>query len=155
MTPNGACFRPTQLGYPANFAVPANFNPLNAQARYIPKDNPDGYVQSWHFNMQREITPTLVVDAAYVGNHSVHLMVLGDYNQAVPNQAGQNLSLQSRRPYQNFNAIEVAEGMGFSLSRVPAQGGKAISAGLVSAEFFHLVEGDRQRFRPSGSDQRR
>ncbi len=111
---NGTCFRPTQLGYPANFAVPSNFNPLNAQARYIPKDNPDGYVQSWHLNVQREITPTLVVDAAYVGSHSVHLMVLGDWNQAAPNQVGQNLSLQARRPISNFNAIEVAEGIGFA-----------------------------------------
>ena len=111
---NGTCFRPTQLGYPDNFAVPANFNPLNAQSRYIPKDNPDGYVQSWHFNVQREITPTLVVDAAYVGSHSVHLMILGDWNQAAPNQPGQNLSLQARRPIANFNAIEVAMGAGFA-----------------------------------------
>ena len=49
------CFRPTQMGYPQNFAVPANFNPLRAQARYIPQDNPTGYVQSWHFTVQREI----------------------------------------------------------------------------------------------------
>ena len=26
------CFRPTQMGYPQNFAVPANFNPVRAQA---------------------------------------------------------------------------------------------------------------------------
>ncbi|MDQ1471245.1 MAG: hypothetical protein QOJ99_2725, partial [Bryobacterales bacterium] len=121
--PNGGCFRTTQQGYPANFAVPANFNPLNAQSRYIPKDNPDGYVQSWHFNIQREITPTLVVDAAYVGNKSVHLMVLADYNQAVPNDATATCnvtvqtgcrSLQARRPVGNFNTIEVAEGIGFA-----------------------------------------
>lgn len=111
---NGTCFRPTQLGYPDNFAVPANFNPLNAQSRYIPKDNPDGYVQSWHFNIQREITPSLVIDAAYVGSHGVHLMALGDLNQAVPNQPGQSLSLQARRPISNFNTIEVAEAVGFS-----------------------------------------
>ncbi len=111
---NGTCFRPTQLGYPDNFAVPATFNPLNAQSRYIPKDNPDGYVQSWHLNVQREITPSLVFDIAYVGSHGVHLMVLGDQNQAVPNQLGQNLSLQARRPISNFNAIEVATGLGFS-----------------------------------------
>ncbi len=111
---SGTCFRPTQLGYPANFAVPATFNPLNAQARYIPKDNPDGYVQSWHVNIQREITPTLVFDIAYVGSHGEHLMVLGDQNQAVPNQLGQNLSLQARRPISNFNAIEVATGLGFT-----------------------------------------
>ncbi len=110
---NGTCFRPTQLGYPDNFTAPSAFNPINVQSRYIPKDNPDGYVQSWHLNIQREITPTLVVDAAYVGNHSVHLMALADWNQATPNQVGQNLSLQSRRPISNFAGIEVAEGVGF------------------------------------------
>jgi hypothetical protein len=111
---NGTCFRPTQLGYPANFAVPANFNSLLAAARYIPKDNPDGYVQSWHFNVQQEITPSLVVDVAYVGSHGVHLMILGDQNQAAPQVVGQNLSLQARRPISNFQAIEVAFGAGFS-----------------------------------------
>jgi hypothetical protein len=40
------CFRPTQMGYPQNFAVPANFNPIRAQARYIPKDNPTGSAKS-------------------------------------------------------------------------------------------------------------
>ena len=108
------CFRTTQQGYPANFAVPANFNPLATQARYIPKDNPTGYVQSWHFTVQQEITPTLVIDAAYVGNRGTHLMILADYNQAVPNQPGQNLSLQARRPFQKFAAVEVAYGAGAS-----------------------------------------
>ena len=108
------CFRPTALGFPANFAVPANFNTATAQARYIPKDNPTGYVQSWHFSVQRELAKDLVLDAAYVGSHGVHLMVLADYNQATPNQPGQNLTLAQRRPYSNFNFIEVAYGAGFS-----------------------------------------
>lgn len=110
----GVCFRPTQLGYPDNFAVPANFNPLNAQARYIPKDNPDGYVQSWHVNLQREITPSLVIDAAYVGSKGVHIMVLGDWNQAAVQQPNATLSLQARRPISNFSGIEVAFGDGYS-----------------------------------------
>ena len=72
------CFRPTQMGYPQNFAVPANFNPLRAQARYIPKDNPTGYIQSWHFTVQRELAKNLVLDVAYVGNRGTHLMILAD-----------------------------------------------------------------------------
>ncbi len=139
---NGTCFRPTQLGYPENFAVPANFNPLNAQSRYIPKDNPDGYVQSWHFNIQREITPTLVVDAAYVGSHSVHLMILGDWNQATPNQPGQNLSLQARRPISNFNAIEVAMGAGFAnYQSVQLKVEKRYSDGLYMLNSFTFGKG--------------
>jgi hypothetical protein len=108
------CFRPISLGFPANFAVPANFNTLTAQARYIPKDNPTGYVESWHVSVQRELGRDLVLDLAYVGSHGVHLMVLADANQAVPNQPGQNLSLQARRPYPNFNFIEIAYGAGSS-----------------------------------------
>ena len=71
-------------------------------------------MQSWHLNIQREITPSLVIDAAYVGNKGVHLMVLGDWNQAAVQQAGQTLSLQARRPITNFAGIEVAFGDGYS-----------------------------------------
>ena len=109
-----SCFRPTSFGFPDNFASPANFDPLRAQARYIPNGNPTGYVQSWHFTVQREIAKDLVLDAAYVGNRGVHLMILADYNQATPNQPGQNLSLQARRPIPNFAYIEVAFGAGSS-----------------------------------------
>jgi hypothetical protein len=108
------CFRPISLGFPNNFAVPANFNTLTAQARYIPKNNPTGYVQSWHVSIQRELAKDLVFDVAYVGSHGVHLMILADANQATPNQPGQNLSLQARRPYSQFNFIEIAYGAGFS-----------------------------------------
>ncbi len=131
------CFRTTQQGYPANFAVPANFNPLAAQARYIPKNNPTGYVQSWHFTVQQEITPSLVIDAAYVGNRGTHLMILGDYNQAVPNQPGQNLSLQSRRPFQKFSTIEVAYGAGESdYHALQLKVEKRYSAGLYLLNSF-------------------
>ena len=112
--PPQSCFRPTAFGFPENFASPQNFDPLRAQARYIPNGNPTGYVQSWHFTVQRELMKDLVLDAAYVGNRGVHLMILADYNQAAPNQLGQNLSLQARRPIPNFSYIEVAFGAGNS-----------------------------------------
>jgi len=112
--PAQSCFRPTSFGYPDNFASPTNFDPLRSQARYIPRNNPTGYVESWHFTVQRELAKDLVLDVGYVGNRGVHLMILADYNQAVPNQAGQNLSLQARRPVPNFAYIEVAFGAGNS-----------------------------------------
>jgi hypothetical protein len=112
--PAQTCFRPTSFGYPDNFASPANFDPLRSQARYIPNNNPTGYVESWHFTVQRELARDLVLDVGYVGNRGVHLMILADYNQAVPNQPGQNLSLQARRPIPNFAYIEAAFGAGNS-----------------------------------------
>ncbi len=107
------CFRLTQQGYSPNFASPANFNPLRAQARYIPPDNPTGYVQNWHLTVQRELSQNMVLDVAYVGSHAVHLMILGDFNQANSNLPSQNVPLQSRRPIPNFSTIEVAFGGGY------------------------------------------
>ncbi|MGD0776593.1 MAG: TonB-dependent receptor [Candidatus Solibacter sp.] len=109
----GSCFRTTPQGFPANFASPSFFNPLNTQVRYIPENERTPYVQTWHFTVQREIAKDLVLDVGYVGNHSVGLIVLGDENQALPNALGQNLSLAARRPYTNFNTIEISWNGGF------------------------------------------
>jgi hypothetical protein len=109
----GGCFRPTYLGFPNDFASPAAFNTATTQVRYIPANNRTGYVQSWHFTVQRELANNLLLDLAYVGNHSVGLMILGDANQAVPNLLGQNLSINARRPIRNFTTIEQAYSGGF------------------------------------------
>jgi hypothetical protein len=131
------CFRPTQMGYPQNFAVPANFAPLRTQARYIPKNNPTGYVQSWHFTVQRSLAKDLLLDVAYVGNKGQHIMMLADYNQARPNNPDENLSLQARRPIQNFGGIEVAYGAGYSsYNGLQVKLEKRYSSGLTFTNSF-------------------
>lgn len=107
-TPPTSCFRPTQQGYPTGLNVPANFSTLRARVNYIPKDNPSGSVQSWHVSVQREVLPNLLVDVGYVGNKSRDIMVLGDFNQARPNAATENSSLQARRPIAGFQEIQIA-----------------------------------------------
>jgi hypothetical protein len=102
------CFRPTQMGYPAGLNVPANFNPLNGRVNYIPSDLQTGYVQSWHVTLQRELPGKFIVDVAYVGNRSDHLMILADYNQARPNANGENATLQARRPIPTYQFIQIA-----------------------------------------------
>ncbi len=102
------CFRPTQDGYPTGLNVPANFNPLNGRVNHIPADLETGYVQSWHVTVQRELPGNFIVDLAYVGNKSDHLMILGDLNQARPNAAGENTPLQARRPIQGYQFIQSA-----------------------------------------------
>ena len=102
------CFRPTQMGYPEGLNVPANFDPINGRVNYIPADLRTGYVQSWHVTLQRELPGRFVVDVAYVGNRSDHLMILGDLNQARPNAPGENTSLQARRPIQGYQFIQAA-----------------------------------------------
>jgi hypothetical protein len=102
------CFRPTMLGYPAGFTSSSNFNTSNTNIHYTPKDTKSTYVQSWHFTIQRELARDLTLDVGYVGNHGTHVYQLGDYNQAAPNLPGQTLSLNARRPVQNFAEIETS-----------------------------------------------
>jgi hypothetical protein len=107
------CFRTTDQGFPPGFASASAFSTATAQLRYIPANLATGYVQSWHFTVQQELSKNWLLDVAYVGNHSVGLMTLADANQAVPNQLGQNLSVNARRPYQAFTTIEEAYAGGF------------------------------------------
>lgn len=107
------CFRTVAQGYPDNFASPSNFSTLLAQTRYIPKDISTGYVQSWHVDVQREIAKNTALTVSYVGEHGVHIWVLADLNQAVPNAAGAALSLQARRPITTFTGIEESIPAGF------------------------------------------
>ena len=109
----GTCFRSLAQGFPNGIIDPSNFSTAISEVRYIPGSNRNGYVQSWHFTIQQEFAKNLLLDVAYVGNHSVGLNILSDANQALPNQPGQNLPLLSRRPIQGFTDIEIAYDGGF------------------------------------------
>ena len=98
-------FRPTELGYPAGLTDPAKFNPLTANISYVPSDFQAGRVQSWFASMQREFGPSMLLDLAYVGNKGNDLLLIANYNQARPNNAAGTLSLQSRRPLQDYSDI--------------------------------------------------
>lgn len=136
-SPVRSCFRPTSLGFPNNFASPANFNTATSQVRYIPADIRTGYVQSWHFTLQHDLGHDLLFDLGYIGNHSVGLMVLADANQAAPNALGQNLSVNARRPYRNFTTIEEAFAGGFgSYHALQLKVEKRYSTGLYFINSF-------------------
>jgi hypothetical protein len=98
-------FRPTELGYPAGLTDPARFNALTANISYIPSDFQAGRVQSWFASVQREFGPSMLLDVAYVGNKGNDLLLIANYNQARPNNAAGSLSLQSRRPLQDYSDI--------------------------------------------------
>jgi hypothetical protein len=94
-------------------------------------------VQNWHFTVQRELTKDLTLDVAYVGSKGSRIMILGDYNQAAPNQAGQNIPLQSRRPLSNFTTIEIAFDGGFSTYHgLQAKLEKRFGGGLYALDSF-------------------
>jgi hypothetical protein len=123
------CFRTTIQGYPTGFTSPANVTPasnLSTQARYIPKNTPTGYVQSYHLTVQRQLSNSTTFEVAYVGEHGVKLQVLADLNQAAPqtvtascNASGLPgststcLSVAARRPIPTFTTIEESLSQGF------------------------------------------
>jgi hypothetical protein len=102
------CFQRTQDGFPDGFIDPRLYNTRTTRVNYIPSDTPAPYVQTWHLTIQRELARDLLFDVGYVGNRGVKQLILADFNQARPNQPGQNLSLDLRRPYRDFSFIQIA-----------------------------------------------
>ena len=100
-----ATFRPTEQGYPAGLTDSTKFNPLTALVSYIPRDFHSSPVQSWYLSVQREFGPSMLIDLAYVGNKADDLLLVANYNQAVPNSPTTNIPLASRRPISTFGDI--------------------------------------------------
>ena len=74
----------------------------------MPKDYHSSSVQSYYVSVQREIAANMILDVAYVGNKAKDLLLLANYNQAVPNNAAGTLSLATRRPIAGFGDITYA-----------------------------------------------
>ena len=108
------CFRRTQDGFQTNFAGPVNFSTTKAQTRYTPANFKPAYVQAYHLSVERQLPYDSTLEISYVGNHTIHIPALEDYNQArtcqsseIPaNAPGQcTASLLARRPIANFTDI--------------------------------------------------
>jgi hypothetical protein len=103
-----------QGSFPPGFDSSANFNPVNANIAYIPANTRWPYVQTWFFGVQQELPGNNLIDVSYNGNHGVRMPIIADYNQAFPNQPGQTLGIQARRPLQGFGAITWVDPAGSS-----------------------------------------
>jgi len=81
------------------------------------------YTQNWSFDIQRQVTPSLMLDVAYVGTKGTHLPGIVDLNEAPPGaaiaagivppgtvftSANSNL-INLVRPYRGYNAIDSIE----------------------------------------------
>jgi hypothetical protein len=103
--PAAASFRPTEQGYPAGITDPSTFNPVASLVSYIPKDYHSGYVHNWFASVQRQFGAGMVVDAAYIGNKASDLLLIGNLNQAAPNNSAGTIPLAARRPIPSFGDI--------------------------------------------------
>ena len=78
--PEAPASAPPRRAIPPDFTSPANVTAasnLSTEARYIPKNLPTGYVQSYHLTVQRQIANNTTFEASYVGEHGVKIQVLG------------------------------------------------------------------------------
>lgn len=88
-----------------------------------PYINSTPYTQAWSFEVQREITPSTIVNLAYVGNKGTHLLGGVDLNEVYPALAwstglasptttftsANEALLNQLRPYKGYNAINSIE----------------------------------------------
>src|SRR5262249_6150718 len=100
------CFRATQDGYPSGMP--------NNVTLYIPRDTRTAYIQNWQLSVQRELTSNMLLDVAYVGNHAIKQVLLADLNQARPNNPGESLLVNARRPISGFRSISAVLPAAFS-----------------------------------------
>ena len=56
------------------------------------------YIQNFHFDVQRELTHSMLLQVGYVGNQARKLPINLEINQPLPDPSG-NLTTQERRPY--------------------------------------------------------
>ena len=113
----------TSLDNPAS-GIPANATPVLAlRGTPLPMRTP--YSQQWSLDVQRQISPTLVLDVGYYGNNAVHLLGIIDINEvqpgagfaagltASPTTTGFTTATEGRlnvlRPFVGYNAINVVE----------------------------------------------
>ncbi len=85
------CFRTTQQGYPEGLQRAGELQPAQRPrqlhpARHQHRQRPELARRPCSASCSRTSSST----SAYVGNRSRNLMILGDYNQARPNNAGEN-----------------------------------------------------------------
>jgi hypothetical protein len=140
--PTLASFVPTEKGYPAGLTDPSTFNPLTALISYIPNDYHSSPVQNWFAAVQKQLGDRMMIDLAYVGNRATDLLLVGNLNQATPNNAAGTLSLQSRRPIPTFGDItEVFNGGKSRYDALQAKYQWRIGSNLSFLSSFTLSKG--------------
>jgi hypothetical protein len=77
------------------------------------RHQPDARIQQWNFNIQRELTHSLVLEVGYQGSKGTHLPLLYNINQPPPG-LGTTAQKQALRPYPQFGNITFLDAVGNS-----------------------------------------
>jgi len=82
--PNGGPIPYTPIPTPPNGLLPNPGTQVSSSARSNPLNFPT--IDAWNLSVQRAITPTMSLTAAYVGNKGTHTLADGDGNGTNPNE---------------------------------------------------------------------
>ena len=130
-----------QLHHGHRQSVELSIRPIPTSSTF-PRNSPWPYVQNWFFSVQREFPKNTVVEFAYNGNHSLHLPILGDYNQAAPNSPGGTLGVQARRPDSSLRPDHLGRSRGQQQLQRPFGARRASLRGRpVFSELVHVGQG--------------
>jgi hypothetical protein len=77
------------------------------------RHQPDARIQQWSFNVQREITRSMVLEVNYQGSAGTHLPLYYNINQPPPGP-GTVAAKQALRPYPNYGNINFLDPVGNS-----------------------------------------
>lgn len=97
-------FRSIDQGFPAGFIDPSTYDISRSQITYVPRNYRDPYVESWYLGVQRQLGKNRIIDVSYVGNHSVKMQVVSNYNQANP-ALGRGTNGKYKRPISTLQDI--------------------------------------------------
>lgn len=87
--PNGGPLQYTPITVPNSGLLPNPGTQVSSSARHNPLHFPT--IDAWNLSVQRALTPTLTLTAAYVGNKGTHTLADGDGNGTNPNEPAINL----------------------------------------------------------------
>ena len=77
------------------------------------RHQPDPQIQQWNFNVQQELTHSMVLEVTYQGSKGTHLPLLYNINQPPPGP-GTVAQKQALRPYPQFGNITFLDAVGNS-----------------------------------------
>lgn len=143
-------------------AVARPYNPLDGQ-NTIDKNLRNPYYQRWSFGIQREITPTTILDVSYVGSKGTKLFATEQFNPLVPSSLRVNpanvASIPANRlvgrldPLQGTRAIRTNNGSSIYHS-LQVSGQKRMKSGFfgnVSYTWSKLLDYGSEIFAASGA----
>ncbi|MBC7925935.1 MAG: TonB-dependent receptor, partial [Bryobacteraceae bacterium] len=120
------------------------------QMNSIDPDFTTGYMQQWNLSIQRELFPSFVVTAAYVGSKGTHFQMTQELNPAtyIPGQSTAG-NIDQRRIYGDYERIQNLQASAFSTYnslqvsfRQRFSGGLSLLGSYVWSKFIDLASND-------------